>query len=76
MLLTFQCINSRTIEWELFLSIALNIARESGRTIGSGLLGEVGIFGGSLRADPAQMGSLALGIRVVMGRGRLWGSAG
>lgn len=43
MLLTFQCINSRTIESELFLSIALNITRESGRTIGSGLIGEVEI---------------------------------
>lgn len=43
MLLTFECINSRTIESELFLSMALNIIRESGRTIGSGLLGEVEI---------------------------------
>lgn len=43
MLLTFQCINSRTIDLELFLSTALNITRESGRRIGSGLIGEVEI---------------------------------
>lgn len=43
MLLPFQCINSRTIELELFLSTALNITRESGRTIRTGLVGEVEI---------------------------------
>lgn len=45
MLLTFRCINSRTMESELFLSIALNITRESGSTIGAGLSGEVEISG-------------------------------
>lgn len=36
LLLAFQGINSRTIEPELFVSIALNITRESLRTIGLG----------------------------------------
>lgn len=48
-MLTFQCINSRTIELELFLSTALNITRESGRTTRTGLIGEVEISVGLSR---------------------------